>query len=174
MISDEARAQIADQAAPGERPAPGGKAGTEVQYAGLWRRLAAGLIDAFLIPAVYYLASFIMGFFFGAASNGVEMSGDNASLTRYAAWIAGFVVWWLYCILMERSGAQGTLGKVLLGIGVTDAGGRRISLGRAIARNLAKIVSGAMLLTGCIMIAFTGKKQGLHDILAGCLVVVKK
>ena len=171
MICDETRAQIDDQAAPGDKPAPGGQSATEVQYAGLWRRLAAGLIDALLIPAVYYLASFIMGFFFGAASNGVEMSGDNASLTRYAAWIAGFVVWWLYCILMERSATQATLGKMLLGLAVTDAGGRRISPGRAIARNLAKIVAGAMLLVGYIMIAFTGKKQGLHDILAGCLVV---
>ncbi len=170
MICDETRAQI-DQAAPGDQPAPGGKSGTEVRYAGLSRRLAAGVVDALLIPAVYYLASFIMGFFFGAASNGVEMTGDNASLTRHAAWIAGFVVWWLYGVLMERSGSQGTLGKMLLGLAVTDAGGRRISLGRALARNLAKIVAGAMLLVGYIMIAFTGKKQGLHDILAGCLVV---
>jgi len=173
MICDETRAQLDDQAAPGDQPAPGDRSAAQVQYAGPRRRLAAGLTDAFLVPVVWYLATFFMGFFFGAASNGEEMSSGTASLTNYAAWIAGFVVWWLYCVLMERSANQGTLGKMLLGIAVTDAGGRRISPGRALARTLAKILSGALLPVNWLMVALTGKKQGLHDILAGCLVVKK-
>jgi uncharacterized RDD family membrane protein YckC len=61
-----------------------------------------------------------------------------------------------------------------LGTIVTDADGKRISFGRAVGRNLGKIVSQIILFIGFLMVAFTQKKQGLHDIMASCLVVVKK
>ena len=85
-----------------------------------------------------------------------------------------FVLTWLYYAFMESSKYQATLGKMVLGIIVTDADGKRISFGRAVGRNLAKIVSQIILLIGYFMVAFTKKKQGLHDIMANCLVVVKK
>jgi len=75
---------------------------------------------------------------------------------------------------MESSSRQATLGKMALGIVVTDMDGKRISFGRAVGRNLGKIISQIILLIGYFMIAFTQKKQGLHDIIANCLVVVKK
>ena len=54
---------------------------------------------------------------------------------------------------------------------VTDEAGNRISFGKATGRHFGKILSALILYIGYIMIAFTGKKQGLHDILAGTLVV---
>jgi uncharacterized RDD family membrane protein YckC len=81
---------------------------------------------------------------------------------------------WLYYAFMESSKYQATLGKMVLGIVVTDMNGQRISFGRAVGRNLAKIVSQIILCIGYLMIAFTQKKQGLHDIMANCLVVAKK
>jgi len=62
----------------------------------------------------------------------------------------------------------------VLGIVVTDMNGQRISFGRATGRYFAKIISQIILFIGYLMIAFTEKKQGLHDIMANCLVVVKK
>lgn len=58
-----------------------------------------------------------------------------------------------------------------LGLIVTDANGGRISFLRALGRYFAKILSGMILLIGYIMVGFTEKKQGLHDILASTLVV---
>jgi uncharacterized RDD family membrane protein YckC len=84
------------------------------------------------------------------------------------------VLAWLYYALMESSKYQATLGKIVLGIVVTDTSGQRISFGRATGRYFAKIISQIILLIGYIMIAFTEKKQGLHDIIASTLVVVKK
>jgi uncharacterized RDD family membrane protein YckC len=75
---------------------------------------------------------------------------------------------------MESSPTQATVGKMVLGIKVTDGEGRRISFDRAIGRNLGKIISAMMLLIGYFMIDFTERKQGLHDIMAKCLVVVKR
>ena len=60
-----------------------------------------------------------------------------------------------------------------LGIKVTDLNGRRIGFGKASGRFFGRILSMAIFFIGCIMIAFTEKKQGLHDKMAGCLVVKK-
>jgi len=61
-----------------------------------------------------------------------------------------------------------------LGIVVTDLEGRRISFGTATRRYLSKIISAVVLYIGFILIGFTEKKQGLHDMIAQCLVVVKR
>ena len=84
------------------------------------------------------------------------------------------VLAWLYGALMESSRYQATLGKMVLGIVVTDMNGQRVSIARATGRHFGKWVSSLILGIGYLMIAFTEKKQGLHDIMAGCLVVVKK
>ena len=60
--------------------------------------------------------------------------------------------------------------KKALGLSVTDLSGNRIGFGRATGRYFAKILSGLILLIGFIMVAFTQRKQGLHDMLAGTLV----
>ncbi len=61
-----------------------------------------------------------------------------------------------------------------LGIVVTDIDGNRISFGRANARFWSKIISGMILGIGFLMAAFTEKKQGLHDMIAGTLVIKKR
>jgi uncharacterized RDD family membrane protein YckC len=82
-----------------------------------------------------------------------------------------FVINLLYYSLLESSAWQGTLGKKALGLAVTDLEGRRISFGRAVGRWFAKIISSLTLLIGYIMAGFTAKKQALHDMIAGTLVI---
>ncbi len=60
-----------------------------------------------------------------------------------------------------------------LGIKVTDLNGHRIGFGKATGRYFGKIISAMILFIGFLMIGFTKKKQGLHDMMAGCLVVNK-
>ncbi|MDX6593454.1 MAG: hypothetical protein QOJ13_2650 [Gaiellales bacterium] len=64
-----------------------------------------------------------------------------------------------------------TLGRRALGIKVTDVEGNRITFARATGRYFAKILSALTLLIGYIMAAFTARKQALHDLIAGTLVV---
>lgn len=85
--------------------------------------------------------------------------------------LASIVVFWLYWSLLESSGAQATLGKRLLGLKVTDLANRRITFGRATGRFFGKILSGLTFTVGFMMAGFTEKKQALHDIVAGTLVV---
>jgi uncharacterized RDD family membrane protein YckC len=56
---------------------------------------------------------------------------------------------------------------------VTDLNGSRISLGRAAARDRSKILSMLTIGIGFIMIGFTEEKRGLHDYIAGTLVIKK-
>jgi uncharacterized RDD family membrane protein YckC len=132
-----------------------------IQYAGFWKRVAAWLID-FIITFVI-ICLFALIFFTDETDSAAVSKG------KYSAW--GIIITWLYYALMESSATQGTLGKMALGIKVTDLNGHKIGFGKATGRHFGKIVSGIMLFIGFIMVAFTQKKQGLHDIMAGCLVV---
>jgi len=149
-----------------------------MKYAGFWRRFAAYLIDAIL----FWIVIFVIGGYFGLAD--VELSGTmGTSTAQYSRQadasesaqlifaLAIIVVSWLYFALLESSAKQGTLGKMALGIKVTDLDGNRISFGRATGRFFAKIISGMILMIGYIMAAFTAKKQALHDIIASTLVI---
>lgn len=83
------------------------------------------------------------------------------------------VVKWLYYAQMEASPLQGTIGKMMMGIKVTDMDGNRLSFIKASGRHLAKFISDFTLGIGYFMAGFTEKKQALHDRLSGCLVVKK-
>jgi uncharacterized RDD family membrane protein YckC len=81
---------------------------------------------------------------------------------------------WAYFALMESSAWQGTLGKKMMGIQVTDLYGARISLGRATIRLAIKSLLSSWLFIGYIIAFFTQKKQSLHDLVAGTLVLTKQ
>jgi uncharacterized RDD family membrane protein YckC len=82
-----------------------------------------------------------------------------------------FVGQWLYYALFESSALQATPGKLALGIKVVDEAGNRIGFGKASGRWFAKIVSNLILGIGYLMAGFTARKQALHDMMAGTLVV---
>ena len=79
-----------------------------------------------------------------------------------------------YFGLLESSRWQATLGKLACRLRVTDEAGRRIGLGRAIGRNLAKYLSALTLGIGFLMVGWTRRKQGLHDLIAGTLVLRRR
>ncbi|MCR9142204.1 MAG: RDD family protein [bacterium] len=82
-------------------------------------------------------------------------------------------VGWLYFALMESSENSATLGKMALNIVVSDRFGRRITFERATGRYFAKIISGFTFGVGYLMAAFSSRKQALHDIIAGCLLLYR-
>jgi len=143
-----------------------------VQSASFWRRFVAALIDGIPLFFIVFLPILL-----GSAEIGASVAEDDNSGMRIGAWIGlalSIVLIWLYYAVMESSSKQATLGKMALRIIVTDLDGRRISFGRATVRYFGRIVSTIILFIGFIMIAFTRKKQGLHDMIAGCLVSMKR
>ena len=132
-----------------------------MNYAGFWKRFAAYVID----NLVLYVPQTILRLAL------VDDFDDDVGFGMY--FIVSMLIYWIYTAAFESSSKQATPGKIALGIKVTDLNGRRIGFGKATGRNFGFILSTVILGIGLIMIAFTEKKQGLHDKMAGCLVVNK-
>jgi uncharacterized RDD family membrane protein YckC len=137
-------------------------------------RLAAALIDGIALWMVGYLINSGMGLelpILRHHANSLPMAVLEMLMMGSAL---GMVAEWLYHALMESSRYQGSLGKMALGIVVTDLSGQRITFGRATGRHFGKIISKLTIYIGYMMAGWTEQKQALHDIMAGCLVIRKR
>jgi uncharacterized RDD family membrane protein YckC len=142
----------------------------EVAYAGFWIRFAAWFIDWLLSRALALVIGFIWGVasaFFDNVQGSNAVSNAGSILTQVLVVAAG----WIYFAVMQSSRLQASLGQMALGISVTDYEGRRISFLRATGRYFASLLSYLICFIGYLMIAFTGRKQGLHDFIAGTVMV---
>jgi uncharacterized RDD family membrane protein YckC/type II secretory pathway pseudopilin PulG len=135
-------------------------------YAGFWARWAAMLIDSVILAVISIAAAAIFALL-GAA--GGEDGAAIAGVTGY--YLVSIVGSWLYYALLESSERQATFGKRAIGAIVTDANGERISFGRATGRFFGKVLNQLTFGVGWLMAAFTEQKRGLHDYVAGTLVV---
>ncbi len=122
-------------------------------YAGFWRRYGAIAVDDLVlaVPTIF-LESF---------------AGKNFSVMLAIS----VLIAWAYFGTFHASPWQATLGKRAFGIKVTDLAGNRISFARSTGRYFASFISTLLLLLGYVVAAFTRKKQALHDMIAGTLVV---
>jgi uncharacterized RDD family membrane protein YckC len=142
------------------------------RYGGFWIRLVAIVIDVIAVGIVTGPISAIIAVATGFAGHTVAMPDIGVQLVRLIITFAfSTLVNWIYEAALESSSYQATLGKMALGLKVTDLEGRRISFARATGRHFAKLLSGFILMIGFIMAGFTQRKQALHDMIAGTLVV---
>ena len=138
-------------------------------YAGFWWRFLAYIIDALISACIFFPLGAILGV--AIVASGEDPSSAPMLAARFGLNLFSLIVTWLYYAFCESSSWQGTIGKKVLGLTVTDLNGNRISFGNATGRHFGKILSGLILGIGFIMIAFTERKQGLHDLLASTLVL---
>lgn len=157
---------LAAGAAVGEVAATGALPPGEAINAGFWRRCAAYTIDYLMTFVASYLIGLVVGFGLAAGEGASGMMAGPA-----VGGLTGIIVGWLYFAFQESSAHQATLGKRALGIKVTDANGMRIGFGRASGRFFGKILSGLIFAIGFMLAGWTERKQALHDLLAGTLVV---
>jgi len=139
-------------------------------YGGFWIRVVAAIIDAIILRVVVAPVGMIFG---GLGMAGMMSGFPHRGLSLLGGGVTFILVLfgsWLYEAFMESSSYQATLGKMIFGMKVTDLNGNRISFERATGRHFAKWLSAMILFIGYIMVGFTDRKQGLHDLLAGTLV----
>jgi uncharacterized RDD family membrane protein YckC len=158
---------------------------TAVAYAGFWRRLGAYLIDLLLLSAIqltlaaglFALApqafSSINGLSQHAAAKALAWDVVAFAENAVNLWLVSAALTWAYYSILESSPARATIGKAVLGIFVGDAFGDPITFWRASLRYWLKTLSSLLLMAGWLMAAFTPRKQALHDLLAGTLVLRK-
>ena len=149
--------------------------------ANLLRRFFAALIDIVLIIPLITIGILITNHILGLpvtpelSMHGLEIRMDEWAHEHFWQIVILYssvklIIAFFYFALFESSKWQGTPGKRLLKIKVTDLPRNRISLRRSAVRFLGRILS-AQLMIGYIMIFFTEKNQGLHDIIAKTLVL---
>jgi uncharacterized RDD family membrane protein YckC len=157
---------------------------SSVQYAGFWLRVVAYLIDS-IILSVGFMALFIpfaimtgLTAVLGNIHPGDDprevgaVLGGTFFLGLFTVASLAFLGAWLYHAKMESSSWQATLGKKALNLRVTDLYGARISFARASGRHFAKLITGLVPFgVGFMLAGLTERRQALHDIIAGCLVL---
>jgi uncharacterized RDD family membrane protein YckC len=136
-------------------------------YGSFWARFGAAFLDGLIVGAINFGIGMAIGILLAVAKIDPNENPAVALLLN----LIGLVISLSYNAGFISSASQATPGKMALGLKVTDLNGQRISLGRAIGRELGKILSGLILLIGYLMQPFTAKKQALHDMIAGTLVL---
>lgn len=121
----------------------------QIKYAGFWKRLAAYLVDYFIIGITCWIISLIGVF------------GNFLSFLILAVFLIGF---W--------SATGQTPGKAVVGIKIVRLDGTNIGLGNAVLRFIGYIVSSIIFFIGFLMIGWHGKKRGLHDLIAATAVII--
>lgn len=129
-------------------PVVGGQA-WEFQFAGIWARLGAWIIDTILVFLLVLATSTVIPVF------------------------AGIISAWLYYTLFETGGWQATPGKRLVGLKVTDINGVRLRFTRSSGRFFGRFLCTATLGIGFLRAGWTPNKQGLHDLVAGTFVLYR-
>lgn len=158
--------------------APTVPAGTvSVEFQGFWIRLAASLIDGFILGIVYMVVFFGFGILaFGSAmanpnSTGMYTLNPIIFLVYPILMVIGFAYQW--GMLLKFDGQ--TLGKKLLGIKVISADGNKLTFGQVVLRELVgKIASGIIFDIGYIWAGFDPQKQAWHDKIAKTFVIKAK
>lgn len=142
-------------------------------YGGFWRRVAAMFLDVLILGALDTIILSVLGLNNRLISSELTNQANtvNVNLSYDDSSGISIVLFWLYFSILESSKYKATIGKMVLGLKVSDIKGNRITFSRATGRFFAKIISTVLFLAGYIMIVFTRKKQGLHDKLAKTLVL---
>ncbi|MGQ0677034.1 MAG: RDD family protein [Rhodospirillales bacterium] len=137
----------------------------EAALAGILARSLAALIDLAVLVLLLFVESFVLLAVFGLEV-GRDLGAGDAPYFLVAAVIA-----WLYCAGFDSGRRGATPGKRAVGLEVVDLGGERPGFARASLRCLARVLTLATAMLGWAAIAFTRRKQALHDLAAGTLVI---
>ena len=156
-------------------------------YAGLGRRFVAFIVDMILVVLLGLVTVAGFGMFRGLRNlfffavqhipaDQLTVEGTTGALVGSILAAYGIllvIVPWLYFAGFESSRSQATPGKTLMGLVVTDMDGQKPTFARTTLRFFAKFLSAIIIFIGFLMIGFTQKRQGLHDRIAGCLVLLQ-
>jgi uncharacterized RDD family membrane protein YckC len=133
-------------------------------YAGFWIRFVAALLDWVIL----FVAGMVVQLPFARMLQSRSIEVELMALG--AVYLIDMAIGATYeGLFVSRYGA--TPGKMALDLKVVRPDGGPISLGRAVGRYFAKIVSGIVLAIGYIMAGFDSQKRALHDMMCDTRVI---
>ncbi|WP_311082930.1 RDD family protein [Paenibacillus polymyxa] len=141
-------------------------------YGGFWIRTAAFVLDFIIVTVLVFLIG-------GGVSSILFLLGiGETSFVHVLALLWPLILWlmvpWMYCVLWETSKVRATPGKLVLSLIVVDKEGKRLEFWHASGRYWIKAITFTFIHIIYIVVAFTPKKQGVHDLCTNTFVVHKK
>ena len=121
-------------------------------FAGFWYRLIAGVIDTVIVAVITFILA----------------------LVPVIGWIFGIFVSWLYYAILQSSKKQSTFGMRAVDMKISDENYKKISFWRATGNYFVFPLSIMIVFIGLLMIAFTERKQGLHNFISRTLCIRDK
>ncbi len=156
-------------------------------YAGFWLRVPAAIMDLIILAIPLALAVSYLSVAMGSWRAFLELHPGQSPQEIVAAFgrtylfaiLCFFIITsWLYFAFFESSSWQGTLGKKFIGLSVADLHGNRVTFARASGRFFAgrflahvPFIGSLYFTVDCICAGRTFRKQALHDMFSGCLVL---
>lgn len=150
-------------------------------YAGFWMRAMGWALDTIILTLIltpiYISLMALTGYNQEISSQAKQISAPLQLIANFSfifvAYIIPLFIQWLYFSLQYSSKHQATLGMRALGLKIISETGGSISFTHATGRYFASFLSGLIFFIGRLMVAFTPRKQALHDIMAGTYVIRK-
>lgn len=137
-------------------------------YAGFWIRTAAAIVDSIAVWLLQMVLTLVLGAMAGLLT---PNAGDDSFAAAIMLMLFSCAISIAYYVVFTGACGQ-TPGKMLLRVKVIRTDGSSLTYGRAALREVVgKFVSGIILGVGYLMVAFDGRKQGLHDKIADTLVI---
>jgi ABC-type uncharacterized transport system ATPase subunit len=140
-----------------------------VRFASLLQRLVASVIDLLIVAS----GSVLIAAIFGLLAQMVGLARPAAGTAALSPLVLGVIspiFAWLYYSLFESSSWQATPGKRLGSLKVQTEVGQRLTFLEATIHFLTRLVTLLTVGIGYLAIAFTARRQALHDLLAKCTV----
>ena len=135
-------------------------------FASFDQRLLASVIDYFFLVCAYAVLILLGFIVVEDKAQRIMLSFSGIPLIPLAKYIYGS--------LAEASEKQGTIGKRLLRIKVTDMDGNRVTSANSFGRNAAKFFSVGTFFIGYLYSFLNKKQQCLHDVMANTLVIKER
>ncbi len=139
---------------------------SDLVYVGFWMRVFASLVDSILLMLLMVPVGYVL---FGSLEWGLSRGISDTSdfIVSIVLPAAVIVLFW--------SQVQSTPGKMMFGARIVDAKtGAEPTTGQWALRYFGYYVSAVVVLLGFVWIAFDARKQGLHDKIAGTVVVRRR
>jgi uncharacterized RDD family membrane protein YckC len=138
-------------------------------------RLFAALFDLMCVTIIAALLFYVAANVCESFQQRLDATGEIPGLAflgqRRRIKDLAFVIYIIYCTLLESSPMQATLGKWLLGIRATDEKGVRLNVGDSLLRNLSKIISAYPLGLGYLWALWSPRGRAWHDMIANTMVI---
>lgn len=135
-------------------------------YAGVVTRTLALALDGLVLSVGTAAVTGIVGL-------ALSVFGERATDPETSAVLAVLGAWWLvagvYFTAFWTLTGQ-TPGMRVLRLEVTAVGGGRVDLGRALRRLVGMVLAAIPLMGGYALILWDGRRQGVHDKVAGTVV----